>query len=274
MAGYFDDILAAYGPTGPAPVDPPWSDPFLDLPVPEMPAPPPAPATSEAPRSDPPSPAPAPRHEHEHAPSDLFDPPDIPALPAPTPTERLIERATETRERLVETRTVVEPLLDPAEPPPAPIHLHETADLSVTHLHEHLRLVDKTSFEPDTDGPSPPQAEPPAPAQGAPGEADSRLVALEAELAQTLARLHGDDAPPIPFFAPEDFEPETPDAPPPPDIESQRAVTREVIRELHHHHHTETRIETPKAAPAPRTASEASRIGPIRFLSDWKTGVR
>lgn len=262
MAGYFDDILAAYAPAAPTPVDPPWSDPLLDDSAPADLAPPDSPpATGDSVAPPAVSPAPDDSADPPHAPAHFFDPPELPdplpPLEAPIETERVI------RDRLRETREHVEigrdaPAPDPA-PAPAPIHLQEATGRSVTHLHDHVRIVQETAFEPDPDAPGP----------------DPRFAALEADLARALARLHGEEAPPLPFFAPEDFEPEVPDAPPPPDLHEPREVTREVIRELHHHHHhTETRVETPPAAPAPKTAAEASRIGRIRFASDWKTGLR
>jgi hypothetical protein len=271
MPGYFDDILAAYGPAAPAPVNPPWSDPFLELPAPPDPDPatPPEPATEAPPPEPGPSTPARPRPEPLHAPDALFalwEPPDA---PDPVLPETEVARETVRHERHIETRTIAEPSPGPTAPPPAPIHLHEDVDRSVTHLHEHLRIVDATAFEPDPDRPPPPDSPDPLPQPEVSGP-DPRLAALEAD----LARLYGEDAPPSPFFTPEDFEPELPDAPAPPNLEPAREVTRELVREQHHHHHTETRIEAPPAAPAPRTAAEASRIGRIRFLSDWKTGLR
>jgi hypothetical protein len=274
MPGYFDDILAAYAPAAPTPVDPPWSDPFPDDPAPADPAPPhspPAAGVSVAPPAV--SAAPDDPADPPHAPAHFFDPPEppdpLPPLEAPIKTERVI------RDHLRETREHVELRRDAAAPDPAralaPIYLQEAIDRSVTHLHDHVQIVQETAFEPAPDAPEPPPASPPEP--DAPGS-DPRFAALEADLARALARLHGEETPPRPFFAPEDFEPEAPDAQPPPDLHEPREVTREVIRELHHHHHIETRVETPPAAPAPKTAAEASRIGRIRFASDWKTRLR
>ena len=274
MPGYFDDILAAYGPADPAQVDPPWSDPFLDLPAPPDPDPgtTPEPATEVwSPVPEPATPS-RPRPEPLHEPDALFALSEPPDAADPVWSEPDVTRETVRHERRIETRSIVEPSAGPTAPP-AEIHLHENVDRSVTHLHEHLRIIDAIAFEPDPDRPPPRDSPDPLP-QPEVSSPDPRLAALEADLARALARQHGEDAPPSPFFTPEDFEPELPDAPAPPDLEPAREVTREIVREQHHHHHTETRIEAPTAAPAPRTAAEASRIGRIRFMSDWKTGLR
>jgi hypothetical protein len=143
-------------------------------------------------------------------------------------------------------------------------HLHQTE----THLHQHehsTQVITVTEFTPET-LPAPQQDQPTA-LDAATDDMTATLAALEAHLARTLAGLHRpalDPAPPI--ITPADFEPDGSHLPPPVETETIREVTREIVREIHHHH--DARPTAPQR-PAPQSAAEASRIGPIRFASVW-----
>lgn len=282
MAGYFEDILESYrSAENTTDTDEPWMNPIIEADAPELPfsdADTPAnadggtgaPAYPEIPDADP-----FPERLQASAPpvEDAEQPPLVEPF---EPGEKIIERET----RIVERRADTPPPPDPDDRAPqqeaAPdVHLQEHVDRSTTHLHEHVRIVeDSPAFEPaaDDDGtPAAPERQPASePAEPGPAPA---LAAMEAELALALSRLHGEYEAQRPFVSADDFEPESRDDPIPPDIETVREVTREVVTEIHHHHTTESRTEPP-AAPAPRTAAEASRIGPIRFASSWKRGER
>lgn len=278
MTGYFDDILDAYAPDAPALADPLWSNPFdaetdPDLALPDAPAP----DRPEPDTAPPPAAAAAPEWTAPPAPPDIPDAPDPDSPDAPShdrPADRIIERELRVVEHIPDTSEPAPPVPDPGAPDRAPeFHEHTRIDQEITHLHEHVRIVDETDFAPEGAGPPPEKpATPPLPAPDVSPDTPD-LGALEAQLADALAGLHGEDAAPTPFLSPDDFEPEAADAAPPPDIDPVREITREVVTEHHHHHTIETRIE-PAATPPPKTAAEASQIGPIRFSSDWKTGGR
>lgn len=282
MSGYFDDILESYAPPDRAFVmESPWPDPFADSAVPKPAVPdadPPDDSGGEAaPRASVQPPRPVKLHAPLRDAAHVAEGDDL--MPAPDPAE-VPERIIAQETRIVETRseTPSPSKADDDIPVPEPIpdiHLHENVDRSTTHFYDHTRIVEGNSvFESE---PVTPEAAPltdaphwPCPMDTGP---DPALAAIEARLAGALTRLHSKDAPPSPFLSPDDFEPDAPDTPLPPDIEAVREITREVVMETHHHHTIETRIEPP-AAPPPRTAAEASRIGPIRFVSAWKTGGR
>ncbi|MBB3232247.1 hypothetical protein [Halomonas stenophila] len=283
MASYFEDILESYRPAEKTTsVDTPWSDPIIEATAQDLPfsdAGAPASAEGEtAPLAYPEIPDADHFPEHlQTSPAPAEDPVQRPVAEPFQPAEKIVERETRIIENLADMPPPPEPGDDTPWQVPAPdVHLQEHVDRSTTHLHEHLRIVeDSVDFEPDQDDagtPAPPDRCPaPEPAEPTEHGPDPALAEIEAELARALARLHDEYEPQKPFVSPDDFEPETRDDPIPPDIESVREVTREVVTEIHHHHTTESRVEPP-ATPAPRTAAEASRIGPIRFASAWKTG--
>ena len=274
MSGYLDDILDAYAAPAPAMVDAPWSDPFeAEPPAPALGPTDPPPADPAVLDPDAP-PAPPTRIEVEPRPTAETPASEDEAGPAPEP-DRPPERIIERELRVVEVAQDAPDLIVPdAEAGMTQVrsetHEHLHTDQQITQHHDHLHLVEETDFEPDIPDVHP-ATEAPAPIQQTDPQVPAELAALEAELSAALARLHGEEAPSLTIISPEDFEAEAADVPPPPDLDPVREVTREVVTEHHHHHTTETRIEPP-ADPPPRTAAEASRIGPIRFSGDWKTG--
>lgn len=292
MAGYFDDLLESYRLEEPASLtEAPWSDPLLaplemEPPLPGSPAPESGEKTTRrtAHEDDFPSPM-----MPELAPIPLGgDGPDLPRSrppESPSPEASILARETRVVERAPEPPDG--PVRDardnpPPLPPSPPVHVHEHVDRSVTHIHEapspDARPLPPEALSSGYSGdptPTPAASEAPAaePLALRPDPPGPSLTGLERELARALERLHGGE--PSQLISAADFEPEALDPPhPPAEIETHREVTREVVREVHHHHHhdTETRIEQP-TAPAPRTAGEASRIGPIRFASDSKAGL-
>jgi len=287
MAGYFDDLLDSYRPAAPAVgVDTPWSDPLADGPEPELELPDaPPPATDVAP--EPPSPLIAEAHENvpqdrpriSPEPPEAVDPP--PRQIAPTITDHPVEREIRVIEQATDAALLRAQV--PAAPPPAAEPDHRTDEEpvhSVSRLREEIRVFEERP-PPETDAGDPapplPPRTPETLAPELPGiDRDADVAAMAAELRRALARLDAADGLPTPFVVPEDFEPERGDALPPPDIETVREVTREIVTEIHHHHHDAAPAprHEPAAIRVPRTAAEASSIGPIRFASAWKTGGR
>lgn len=285
MSGYFEDILESYRPAEPITgTDAPWTDPITEAATPDLPFSDVGAATGpddvNVPLAHPELPEPDDFRETVHRSPPEREPPAQPTQAQPLePNEQIVAHETRVIER-------------PADIPPAPdsgieepiqatdpdIYVREHVDHSTTHIHEHFENVDNNMvFEPEpeeTESRAPaeghPAPEPTEPVEQDPGPA---LAAIETELARALARLHGEFEPQQPLVSPSDFEPEVRDNPIPTDIEPVREVTREVVTEIHHHHTNESRAEQP-ARPAPRTAAEASRIGPIRFAAAWKKEER
>ncbi|WP_346836693.1 hypothetical protein [Microbulbifer sp. SAOS-129_SWC] len=285
MAGYFEDLLDSYQPSeNTAAANTPWTDPIAedtaaDLPFSDTGT---RPSTDYdiAPPAQPVAPAAETFPEQPQAAAESFEEPrQLPEAEPLETVERVVERETRIIENVAEVSPPPEPDNDMPRPlPDADAFVPEEIDPPTTHVHQHFAVAEsRKAFEPDPDNSAPP---PPADRYPAPEPAelpehrpDPTLAAIETELARALDRLHGDGQAQQPFVSADDFEPEAADHPIPADIESVREVTREVVTEIHHHHTTESRVEPP-AAPAPRTAAEASRIGPIRFAAAWKTGER
>lgn len=278
MGGYFDDLVESYREVPPPA---PFAMPLVeDDPSPPAASPEPAPTLSldpslAGPESHPPgqltedepiiatraeptaqadSVAPISASHAENA-----GPPE--GIPLPTPETFDDEPAPLMAELDFEPDAAFTP-----EPGKAPaIHTHITE----VHNHEETVLIPEPREEPsETPTPEPASTLPVAPYEE-PEPPD--LAALEARLAQAIAALRNPPEDAAATISPADFEPEPFDRPEPIEPETLREVTREVTREVHHHHHVETRVE-PAPLAAPRTAAEASQIGPIRFASVWDKG--
>lgn len=277
MAGYFETLIDSYT-TAPEPA---FLAPRVELPAEDALAPGlPESQTSDAPAVDT-GPTPSPLSEAE--PPVIFAPvqdgadeilpeADVNTMPL---TERIVDHVSERVEPAPEPTLPRTEHAVPEDPPPRPPDIiHEEHKLfEETHFHQDAPLVAEAP-QSEVGDPAPEVPESPEDFEPEPNVASFPppldLADIERGLAEAMARLQGIEAlPQDAEIAPQDFEPDTTPDIALPDPEPVREVTREVVREVHHH--TETRIEAPPP-PAPRSAAEASRIGPIRFASDWKTG--
>lgn len=279
MGSYFSTLMQHYGPAdasttvlpdGPDPADvdqtvappppPQPSDPIADIQF----DPPPDPEPVGNANSFQPAPAP-----------DPFDPSDFQETHSTPDGEKLASSEqiiTEVTERVIHeiVRPVEEDTDTPEAQPHVETHLHEAhqTDVHLTETH-----VLETTLPPPSD-PELTTPELPLPAEINDKEApqndgrEAMLDALESHLENVFANLTNPQRPPaISIVDTADFEPEVTDQMPPLTSDDPREVTREIVKEIHHHHH-ETKLVSEKA-PAPRTAANASQIGPIRLSSYW-----
>ncbi len=279
MSGYFDRLIASYGPAADnPPAQMPWMAEFA-APGPTMPDDPPlTPATplplhkaeAAVPAPDPAVPPPLPAADAMPAPS----------IAAPAPVQKTAPPAeASVPDSLAPSATPHDPAVALPDPPADRTVIIHQQDLSDTHLHvtdthlhqhDHLtQVIAPAAFTPD-EQPAPASAADVPPAS-TPDDLSGALAALEAQLARTLAGLHSPAPPPPSLITPADFEPEDTQLPLPATQETIREVTREIVREIHHHQ------DAPPAPPprmAPQSAAAASRIGPIRFASVWDSKGR
>ncbi|WP_019954994.1 hypothetical protein [Yoonia vestfoldensis] len=278
MSGYFDKLIQSYGPAADTPpAQMPW--------MAEVAAPPDLTPDGTL------APAPAQIAPKVTAIPEQNPPPVQPSLvaaPVPQPDDRVLPAAPSlaTSPATITPAEVSEP--DTAGTEATPLDVPDATNLAVqvihqqdlheTHLHHtetHLHHHDHPSrivavADPAPDDPTSPQRPDKDTADPPQDDMTTALAALETHLARTLAGLHGPTPHPVaPVITPADFEPDGSQLPPPAETETIREVTREVVREIHHHH--ETRI-APPPRPAPQSAQDASRIGPIRFASVWNSG--
>jgi hypothetical protein len=289
MAGYLDTLLTVYQPQAtPATLDTPWIDDSEEPAPGDLAIARSAPAETGGPYDEAPLPAPADDGSHTEvpplapliaeqppglpgardanldgddalppgvhvpeAPDDLRSDNEVPSPPDPggrdpaEPHEVIVETTNSVAETHVHETVLI---VDENEPPDAPPSDHDFESEAATRADEDSALpAEEASPPPDTD-------------------------ALERELGEIWDRLNvRTSEPPEMLFRPDDYEPDRSDIGEEPLPEVPREVTQEIVREIHHHHHHHEPPAPAPARPAPTTASEASRIGSLRFMSDWKT---